>query len=387
MKQNNDAYKVTILGGIINILLAVLKCAFGFIFHSSALISDGIHSLSDLISDFMVLFSIKISRKPKSTKYPYGIGKIESLTAFSIAILLALVSFELLKDAYIKISTHNFTQVSIYAIIAALISILSKEFIFRYTYRVGKRINSTSIVANAYHHRSDAVTSIAVAIGILCSYFGYPIFDPIASGVVSLFILHSAFEILSESSKELLDANIADKKILKTMIDTAAQIDGIKTIEDIRIRKYGQFYHAELVMVVEPNISVIKSVDIKDKLFYALKAIPYLDSVFISTKIEGQNNVEQIDDSNIFNEIKDIVYKNNNIIGLHNVVVEKSEEDIFVNIDIEVDKNLTVQEAHDIGEVVRDEIINKLHIKGVRFHIDPYDKEKEVNNRVFVKNV
>lgn len=382
----HSAYKITIIGAIANIFLAVLKLIFGIAFFSSALIADAIHSFSDLISDVIILASIKISSKPKSKAYPYGLGKIETLAAILVAILLLFIGVEIIKKAYLEIISGNIRHTEPLAIIAAVVSVAVKEALFRYTYAVGRKINSPSLVANAYHHRSDAVTSIAVLVGIVCVIAGYPIFDPLASVVVSGFIIYAAYGIGIEAIKELLDVNIAPTGLLEDIYKNADSIKGIKAVNDVRIRKYGPKYSIELIMVVEPDISAEKAVDLKDKLCSKLlKSNQNIDTVLISIEISGKRRVEYIKNDTIFDKIKDIVYQFDDVIGLHNVVIEKSYNELYVNLDIEVEGSLSVKQAHDIGEKVKNKLIDSLNIADVRFHIDPYDKNKEVNNRLFVK--
>lgn len=382
----HSAYKTTIIGAIANIFLAVLKFIFGIVFFSSALIADAIHSFSDLISDVIILASIKISTKPKNKAYPYGLGRIETLAAILTAILLLFIGVEIIKKAYLEIVSGNVKRTEPLAAVAAIISILVKEALFRYTYAVAKKINSPSLEANAYHHRSDAITSIAVLAGIVCVVAGYPIFDPLASIIVSGFIIYAAYCIGIEAIKELLDINIAPVGLLEDIYKNADSVKGIKAINDVRIRKYGPKYSIELIIVVEPDISAEKAVELKDKLCSELlKSNQNIDAVLISIEISGQRHVEYIKNTTMFDKIKDIVYQFNDVVGLHNVVAEKYGDDLYVNLDIEVDGSLSVKQAHDIGTEVKNELMKRLNITDVRFHIDPYDKDKEINNRLFVK--
>lgn len=200
---------VTMVGFWINAVLVVLKLFFGYWGHSDALVADGYHSLSDFITDFMVLFFVGIAYKKADKEHPYGHGKFETAASVLIAGVLVAVAFGI---GYGGINTiigsfngKEIPRPDIWTIVVAVVSILAKEFCYRYTIGVGRGLNSSAVIANALHHRSDAISSIATLIGVTLSYTlgeHWRILDPIASVIIAVFILISAIKIAMPSINE-----------------------------------------------------------------------------------------------------------------------------------------------------------------------------------------
>lgn len=189
-------YRVTVLGSIINVLLVALKFAFGVLGRSSAMIADAVHSLSDLVTDVIVIVFVKLSNKPQDSDHDYGHGKYETLATAFIGLALFAVGVVILYGGAEKIAValrgETLPQPGMIALWAALISIVSKEWCYRFTARVGRETESQAVVANAWHHRSDAFSSIGTALGIGGAIFlgeRWAVLDPIAAVVVSVFII------------------------------------------------------------------------------------------------------------------------------------------------------------------------------------------------------
>ncbi len=386
MSYESEATNATLIGFVADLFLSILKTTFGVLFYSTALIADGIHSISDVISDAMVIAGVRIASKPRSEKYPYGLGKVEAVISFLLSIVLVAVAIELVIEAIHKIEHPGTKTTEPVAIVAAIISISVKEFLFRYTYSIGKKLNSPSVVANAFHHRSDSITSIAVLIGIVFVILGYPVFDPIASIVVSGFILYFSYEIGRDSILELIDANVGDPKLFEQLKSIASNVDGIKRLEDIRIRKYGHSYAVECVIVVDASVPVERMMRLKDEFMYMImERLPEIELINISTEVEHERVTSYIYDEALTAKIKDIVYKYPEVKAVHSVKIEKYRDKIFLSLDLEMDGTLTVRESHDIGETIREELMRELRFDMVRFHIDPYEEGKDVNGRLFLR--
>ena len=252
-ERTRKIYRVTWIGMVVNIALSLLKLAAGILGRSGAMIADAVHSISDLATDVIVLIFARISSKPEDAGHNYGHGKYETLASILISLALIAVGGGILAD-----SIHNIRLVltgeiigrpGAIALIAAAISIVAKEVLYRYTVRVGRQTDSPSVVANAWHHRSDALSSIGTLTGIGLAYFlgdKWRIADPLAALVVSVFIFKIAFDLLRSGLGELLEHH------------------------HLRTRRIGATVAIEAHIRVDPRMSVLRShqltVDIERRL-------------------------------------------------------------------------------------------------------------------------
>ena len=224
--------RVTIACIVGNILLTALKLLAGIFGGSKAMVSDALHSASDIIATAVVLIGIRIAKKPVDKEHPYGHGKIEPITAAFVGVTLIFAAIIIVKGIIEAIIAHTFTTPTVLALIAALLSIIVKEAMYRVTFSIGKKIGSEAKKADALHHRSDAFSSIGTLIGISGSMIGkwlgigFPEYlDPIAGAVVACFILKIAYDILKHALKGLMDSSPDEEKI-KRIIKTASDVSG-----------------------------------------------------------------------------------------------------------------------------------------------------------------
>lgn len=259
---------VTIVGAVINIILTVVKIIVGIVGKSAALVADGVHSLSDLLSDVVVLVFSHISFKGKDKGHSFGHGKFETLATLIVSVILVVVGAEIMADGVKTIISVINGEVlpvpSSIALWAALISIVSKEILYQVTAKVGRNVKSTVVIANAWHHRSDAISSVGVLVGIGCAIlFGekWTILDPIVSCVISIFIIVVAIQMAMPSLAELLDASLP-KKINEEIIDISMSVDGVRDVHDLKTRRSGMSMIINAHVVVSPNISVVEAHEI-----------------------------------------------------------------------------------------------------------------------------
>lgn len=260
--------RVTLVGFWINAVLVVLKLGFGYWGQSDALVADGYHSLSDFLTDFMVIFFVGIAYKKADKDHPYGHGKYETVASVLIAIVLAFVAFGI---GYEGINTivesfqgKTIPRPDVWTIVVAAVSILAKEYCYRFTVRVGRRINSSSLIANAWHHRSDAISSIATLIGVGLSFAlgeHWRILDPIASVLIAIFILISAVQIALPAINELLEISLPEDEI-KRIHEAIKNVNGVKRVHNLRARNNGHSLIIDVNIHVDPEISVRMGHDI-----------------------------------------------------------------------------------------------------------------------------
>jgi len=261
MEKENMRYqqgkKISIISLLSNTLLALLKISIGFFANSKALIADGFHSVSDMASTIIVMASIKFSETPADKNHPYGHEKAEALGTNILAVILILTAFFLGRDAILTIMSGNIAEPGSWALFAAFISIIVKELLYRFTIKIGEEINSRGLIADAHHHRSDAFSSIAALIGIGGAKLGFRFLDPLAGLVVAFLILKVGYDIMRDTSYELMDGRPAKEKI-NEIREFAAAINGVIEIHDIKLRSYGPNYIVDLKIVVEDQLSVVE---------------------------------------------------------------------------------------------------------------------------------
>lgn len=249
---------------VINIFLSFIKITAGIIGSSSAMIADGFHSLSDVLSTFVVIAGLKISSKEADKKHQYGHEKYESVFAKILSILLILTGAFILFEAFKVLLSGSFTKPKNIALIAAVISIISKEGMYWYTIKTARKIKSISMEADAWHHRSDAFSSIGTFVGILGAQLGFPALDPIAGIVVSIFIIKVGVDLYIKSVKELTDESASDELIIE-MKEKIYSIEGVEEIKSLKSRVFGNKIYVDLEIFVDQDITVKEGHDIAEK--------------------------------------------------------------------------------------------------------------------------
>ncbi len=247
--------KATLVGAFANLLLSVVKFIGGVMGNSTALMADAVHSLSDLLTDAIVLATHKIGQIPADSNHPYGHGRAETIGATIVGGVIILAGIWIAYDvSHVIASGHRLVPTWL-AAGAAVVSILTNEGIFHYTRSVGEKINSPAIVANAWHHRSDAISSVAALIGILGAHFGYPIMDPLAGGVVALMILKVGYDILTDGLRDLMDTGLSEDQTqeIQKIIDDIPEV--IK-FHDLRTRTLGGEIFMDVHILVDTDLTV-----------------------------------------------------------------------------------------------------------------------------------
>ena len=248
--------RVTLVGALINILLSVVKVVFGFIAQSHALIVDGIHSFSDLLSDVMVWFASHHADYGPDEKHPYGHGRFETGATFGLGLLLILVAVGIVWDSAERLfSPEQLLHPGQMALYAAIFSVLIKEALYHYTVRAGRRTGSKMLQANAWHHRSDAISSIVVVVGIGGTIAGLPYLDTIAAVVVGVMIAHVGWELGWPAFEELMDVGLGQESLV-IVKDIIHSVDGVKAIHMLRTRSIGGEVAVDVHVLVEHWLSV-----------------------------------------------------------------------------------------------------------------------------------
>jgi cation diffusion facilitator family transporter len=254
-ERYRQAKKVTILGAIVNALLGMLKLVSGLLFHSHALVADGIHSFSDLVTDGTVLFASKYGSQGADDSHPYGHQRIETAATLFLSLVLILAGIGIAWDAVDEILSGKHDMPGWLTLPIAGLSIIANEALFYYTQHIGKSIQSELIIANAWHHRSDAASSIVVLIGLIGSIAGVIYLDAVAAVIVGLMIVKMGLTYGFNSAKQLVDTAV-ESQLLIHIEHIISNVDGVQKIHQLRSRMMGQDIFIDVHIQVSPYISV-----------------------------------------------------------------------------------------------------------------------------------
>lgn len=252
-------YRTTLIGTLVNALLIVLKFVAGIVGRSSAMVADAVHSLSDFVTDVIVLVFVRIADKPRDKNHDYGHGKYETLATLVIGLILAAAGIGLMIGAIDlvvrSVKGELLPRPSMLALVVAIASIVSKEWLYRYTMIKGRQVNSSAVRANALHHRSDSISSLGTLVGIAGAMFlgaHWRILDPIAAIIVSVFIIKSGYDIMRPSIDELLEASLDDatEKEIRTLVES---VPGIIDVHNLRSRRIGNNIAVDMHVHMDGN--------------------------------------------------------------------------------------------------------------------------------------
>ena len=298
MKRNQEIYKVTLVGGVVNVVLLLFKFVAGIVGHSAAMVADAVHSLSDFVTDIIVLVFIHISGKPKDKSHDYGHGKYETLALTLIGVALLIVAIGILYSGAAKIyvwaNGGQLEAPGTLALWAALLSVLLKEAVYQYSMVKARQLNSQVVAANAWHHRSDALSSIGTAIGIGGAIFlgqRWTVLDPIASVVVGAFIVKVAIDLLRNGIGDLMEQSLPDA-VEEEMLRIVGALPGVVNPHDLRTRRIGNHYAIELHILMDGDISLREAHNKASEVEDLLRA-RYGEDTHVAVHVEPKEIISQ----------------------------------------------------------------------------------------------
>lgn len=258
---------MTLIGGAVNVLLLLIKFVAGIVGHSAAMVADAVHSLSDFLTDIVVLMFVHVSGKPKDKSHDYGHGKYETLAMTIIGVALLAVAIGIFYSGITKIvawvNGEQLAAPDILALWAALLSIILKEGVYRYSIYKARQLNSPAVEANAWHHRSDALSSIGTAIGIGGAIFlghRWAVLDPVASVIVGLFIVKVSVELLRNGIGDLMEQSLPDT-VEEEILSLVSSLPDVQSPHDLRTRRIGNHYAIEMHILVDGDITLREAHD------------------------------------------------------------------------------------------------------------------------------
>lgn len=263
--QRNERFdraeQIIQIGFWLNAVLMIMKLAAGYWGKSDAVFADGIESACDFIAIGSTMIALKLGRQPFDEQHPYGHGRAESLAALLISLVIFVTGVWIMVDAVQTMLRHDFKAPGWIAVVAAALTIVIKEWLYRFSSVTGKQLESPSLLAIAKDHRKDAITSVATLIGVVGAALGWGIMDPLAAGVTSLFILHIGWETFRSATHDLMDGSVHGDYIQEVM-QLTEEVAHVKRVHEIRARRSGQYIIIDLKLEMDPDMTVKQSHDV-----------------------------------------------------------------------------------------------------------------------------
>ena len=374
------ALTVTWIGLFANLILAITKGIIGTIAHSSALIADAGHSVSDLLSDSITLWAVHMAGVPKDKNHPYGHGKFETVGTFIVAIFLLLTGVGVAWHVLNKIDTPEVPGTA--ALWMAGIAICFKEALFHVTRMVGRRSGSRVLLANAWHHRSDAISSVAALVGIGGAQWGIPLMDPIAGVLVAGLIIKTGIDIGYESIRELTDETV-EEEVISELGRILAEIDGVDHFHEMRARRMGPQLLVDLHIEVDSMMSISAAHQVAERVrLRILDELPAVNEVLVHVDaeddfVESKGGIEETKDivlmrpqTEIESDVKKILTEIPEIQGITHIYCHYLNQELTVQVNILLDEEMQIRDAQKIASKARMKIEEIKDIDVADLHLE-----------------
>ena len=368
-ERSREAKKVTIVGSIVNLVLAGGKLAAGIIGGSSAMVADAFHSLADLVTDAMVYISVSIAAQEPDDDHPYGHGRAETIGAAATGALLILVGMGLTVKIVETLVSGELPIPTWPALLAGMVSIVVKELLYHYTARVGRRYDNKAIIANAWHHRTDSISSVAAFIGIGGAMAGFPILDPIAAIFVVFMIAKAGWEICWSSLQELMDVSVSPEETEEFEM-VIKETDGVVSHHELKTRKVGGDKFVDVHIQVQPKISVSEAHNIAETVRANLRSKAGATDALVHIDAEDDRHYKlaKVDRALIENKVRAMTYPIDGINDISSLTIHYLGGKTFVELDIEIDDNATIAQAKEKVIVLKSLMEKEKMIHGVVIH-------------------
>ena len=363
------AYLEACVSIVCNSILFVFKLFLGMLINSIALISDSFHTLSDTLSSIVIILGFRAAKKVPDKEHPYGHGRFEYITMLVIAILLFIAAFEFIWESVTRIMENVEIIINENLLIVGIVVILTafiKEAMARFSISIGKKIDSPALIADAWHHRTDALTSIAVGMAIIGTYFNLQILDPIFGIIVSLFIIYTAVMLFRQSTDTLVGKS-PDKDTLYAISNAANTVSGVCGTHKISVYDYGQTKIVSLHVEVECDISAEKAHNIaqavEDRIVQMTKSptIVHVDP----------DKEPKIDAKKVEENVRKVLEVNNEVLFYHKVKISSSGDESRIDMHVVVDSKMSVSESHILIHQIKFVLQNTFPGCEVNIHIEP----------------
>jgi cation diffusion facilitator family transporter len=363
---------ISIIG---NIIIFFIKLFLGIFINSIALIADGVHSLSDVSTSGVVIFGFRIAKKKPDKEHPYGHGRAEYIATLIIAILLIIVGIGFIQQSIERIINLETIQHREFAIIISIIVIITailKELMARYSNAIAKKIKSDVLKADAWHHRSDAISSIGVAIGILGARYGFPILDPIFGIIVSAIIIYVGINLVRTASNFLIGQS-PDQELIKQIKAIALKTDNVMGIHDVSIHDYGTTKILTIHAEVNSNLPLNEAHKIADNLDNNIhiktrySTIIHLDPKEIQFELKAKKRI-----------IETILNKQKEIVTFHKIQIIRGADNEDIKMHLIVDKDMSIKNSHELCHRLKSSLEEVYGSCNVDIHFEPCGKDCKI---------
>lgn len=355
---------------IVNLVLFIIKLALGVFSGSISIIADAVHTVSDVVTSAIVIIGAAISKKPADAEHPFGHGRMENIATLIIAVLVCVIGFELLHVAIIRFSEPTIVKGNMFIIGLLTVSVLAKEWLARFSFYLSKKINSSMLYADAWHHRSDAISTLLVIVAIFGSIFRLFKLDAVFGGVVAAYIIYTGIRLIQESSFYLLGKAV-DKQLHDRIKTIAQSVDGVEGVHDIIAHDYGNLKAISLHVEVSSRLDSITAhqiaTTVETNIAKNIKSSPI---VHIDLKKKRSKRV-----SATHRTFKKIIPLYPQIINFHAIDIASNESGDFLNLHIVVSKVMNIEQSHELEHKLRYSL--KKHFRGYKIsvHIEPCDSK------------
>ncbi len=363
---------------MLNLALGFLKILAGVVGQSGVLLADGLHSFSDLATDVVVLVGYRFGRMPRDEGHPYGHGKIETLSTLVMGGVVALVGVGLTVNAVITLGGEPTTSTpGLVALVAAALSVVVKEGLYQWTAFVARDCDSRLILSNAWHHRTDAISSVAALAGVFGARNGYHWADPAATLVVGGFILKVGWDLGWPAFKDLTDATVGDD-LLKEIGAVVASVEGVEGYHSVRARRAGGDIRVDVDIEVAPDLNVVQGHDVARAVSRALHTrIKNVRDTMLHVEPVGARDGIYRDElrATTVARAKELAAADPDVMGVHGVRIIPLETGYLLNLDIEVSPSLTVQQSHRIAHRIKQGVKAMEGVADAVIHVDIHGDE------------
>ncbi len=376
MKKNltsREVVKVILVGAAWNLFLAVIKIAGGIFGKSAAMMADGVHSLSDLLTDGVVLFTYRIGQMPADENHPYGHGRAETIGATLIGSIIILAGLGLVFEAWQTISQGSENVPEVWAMAAAAVSILVNEGLFHYTRSAGEKSNSPSLMANAWHHRSDAFSSVAALVGIGGAIAGVPIMDPLAAVVVAIMVGKVGYNIAFSGLSDLMDTGLSEK-ITREIESSIDNIPGVVRSHNLRTRKIGGEIMMDVHILVDRQASVTEGHTVAESVRRQLiKSFDSVRDVLVHVDTEDDADFEPLYWTNreeLQRQAEPIIASLDGIKALTRLHTHHYNGEITLEVFVRLEDGMNTDQTRQVIHSLKSSLENLDHVDEVNVFID-----------------
>ncbi len=357
----------------VNLLLFIVKMILGSMTASISIIADAVHTVSDVATSAVVIWGFKISKKPADAEHPFGHGRIENIATLIIAVILCMIGVEILQASLMRISQPKEVKGNLFIIIVLSLSILIKEWLARFSFSLAKKINSSILFADAWHHRSDAISTLLVIGAIAGSMYGIFKLDALFGALVALYIIYTGVKLLKVTTADLL-GKAADKKLQNKIRHIAKAVEGVEGVHDVVVHNYGNFMAISLHVEVEASLDsqsahkIATSVETQIARQIRSSPIVHIDLKKGKRKKTSKN----------FKLLETVIKGFSRIISFHGVEILSNESGDFLALHIVLSKVMTIKDSHELVHSLQRSLNKYFENYKVNIHVEPCDSRCKI---------